>query len=313
MFSSKRASFSQNRSLSMWRMLTSSMLAITFFASPVSAGTQELRSDSYIVIRGTEGDPWLKAPPVGGQVIGGIPEEGNANVFVIVKADGLNGAIRSGSPVKIRGTEGDPWLRIPPGGGPVTGGPPNNASIFIIEKQPGSSQGALIRLGDQLRIRGTEGDPWLHVPQGGGPVSGGPPGQASNFVIEAMEELPPPPARTAVQSAVMKNPGLIQLGWMHIPRCIRVKWKNSWPKLETGEHRLYGYANVPPQSLGQIAANTITQCAAVGAAACGLSSLITSPASCVPTFTPAFSNCLTQQGGRAVQSIRLSTDTQCIW
>ena len=98
----------------------------------------------------------------------------------MLHADGTAGPIRSGEFVKVM--SGWTWLSVPSAGGPVVGGPAQQASVFWIEKAAGSA-GADLRAGDLFRIRGTDGDPWLNVPAGGGPVTGSP-FAASLFVFE---------------------------------------------------------------------------------------------------------------------------------
>jgi hypothetical protein len=114
----------------------------------------------------------------------------------------------------IRGTDGDPWLSVPRGGGALSGGSPGSASTFFVEKV-GGSEGHKIRSGDYLKIRGTDGDPWLSVPRGGGNVTGGPPAGASTFVMIKETGSPGPEIRFG---DYLRWRGTDGDPWLHVPR-----------------------------------------------------------------------------------------------
>jgi hypothetical protein len=297
--------------------------------SATAQGAEPIRSKSYLAIRGTDGDPWLSVPRCGGQVTGGPPA--SASAFFIEKVDGSAGdVVRSNDYVKIRGTDGDPWLHVPdgPDSGPVTGGHPSQASVFVLVKEAnGSSPGLELRLGDYVHIRGTAVDPWLSIPKGGGLLKGGGPGGKSLFVI-ADAGLP---QALAGGGSIVRNTSCEAPATPDKSRRIELGWGNAWPcsKVEnvrndlgfespafkvSKEQRIYAYAEVDSPLSADAVGNTIRGCALKAVGACGLTSLISSPAACLPAFKTAFATCITAELPKlAVPSVKLSVESQCIW
>ncbi len=279
------------------------------------AMANEIQNRSYCTLRGTTGDPWLGIPRGGGTLVGGGPP--GASVFFVEK-QGDGKPLMSGDYVRIRGTAGDPWLRVPHGGGVVTGGPPGEASTFFIEKL-GGSDGPEVRVGDYFKIRGTDGDPWLHVPDGpgGGIVTGGSPGNASVFVIDASDV----PAKIVERAQTRIRdlggaPGrrTVELGWTVAPwPCSKIEW-NTLPSLRLAEQRWFAYADIEAPNLGAAPEAILRDCLTAAVAACGLAAIVASPASCTGVFLGTFKGCIeTKVAGLLVNAVQLRVEARCMW
>ena len=286
--------------------VASSFFALMLITGSVVAEQRSLQTASYITLRGTDNDPWLSIPQGGGPLTGG--DVRNASVFYIVKAVGSFGSeIHFGDRVEIRGIKGDPWLHVPKGGSSVVGGPPEDASIFVVEHPSDSSARNVIKIGDQFKIRGNDGDPWLRVPPSGGRVVGGSPPDASVFVVEDMNV----PGKISETLEVTSPPsGPVQLGWTKIVPCSKLQGL----KLKLGEQRIYAYADTSLQNISDAARSSVKDCAAVGVGACGLNSILATPGTCVPTFAGAFGSCMASKAPEvAVDGVDLFTQTKCLW
>jgi hypothetical protein len=275
---------------------------------------QIFKTGSYFVFRGTQIDPWI-AFSKDNRLFGGVPSKPDMNyVFWIQKYDGLDNTIRSGDKIRIRGTEGDPWLYVPPAGGPVIGRGPEDASLLVIEGGTVDSPMPYrtpITTDSYFRLRGAEKDPWFHVPPGpaSGPVTGGSRDAASTFMVKDVVDLPPLPPPT---EKIHVAPGKIEIGWMNLLPCVRVEW-NPWPELYTAEQRLYAFAIVPPNSIAERLFSEVKACVGTAVAAAGLAAIFASPGAAFGAFTTTFKGCLTAKGLQALEISRLETETKCMW
>lgn len=103
----------------------------------------------------------------------------------------------------------------------------------------------------------------------------------------------------------------VELGSMDITPCS--KWSGIVPTF--ADQRLIAYADADYQAaVTNQVKSAVQACAAQGVAACGLTSLISSPAACLPAFKIAVSACLTQKGSNInFQSLGLSVESKCMW
>lgn len=130
-----------------------------FSAAPILSG-------GYIAIRGTHHDPFWR---IEGSEVVAVEDRSRATLFAIYKIDGgvkVQGQpIRSGDYVYIRGTQNDPYLAVK--GNEVVAGREADASVFVIYKTNGLNtapiDGAELKSGDYVILRGTKGDPYLKL------------------------------------------------------------------------------------------------------------------------------------------------------
>jgi hypothetical protein len=104
----------------------------------------------------------------------------------------------------------------------------------------------------------------------------------------------------------------IELGWANLPECTRlVSSGESFLNIpDTYEHtpqRLTAYLNFEAPNVNSVLADA-QNCAAIAAAAAGLSAVIANPAAVQPSFFASFSACMS---GKAWSSLSLSTETRC--
>ena len=113
----------------------------------------------------------------------------------------------------------------------------------------------------------------------------------------------------------------VELGWMNGPPCSKVENVPtsipgvSLPTLYTAPQELHAKLLVHDTNLNQgYALNALKECAVIGVAACGLESLIASPAACTPTFGAAFGACIKAKAvNAAYSSIEIKVDSVCRW
>jgi hypothetical protein len=111
-----------------------------------------------------------------------------------------------------------------------------------------------------------------------------------------------------------KAPDRVELRWMNITPCSKVEW-NPLPTVVLADQRLIGYADINIVATARsLAEQIVKECALAGVAACGLSSLLTSPASCLPVFSEAFSACATAKLDQIkLDDSHLSVESRCTW
>jgi len=105
----------------------------------------------------------------------------------------------------------------------------------------------------------------------------------------------------SIMGAFPNSSHRVTLGWMNLTPCLKIAWiKNSLgfpsPTIKTSEQRLYAYAYIRIGNVEQRIKNTLKDCALEAVAACGQSSLIASPALCLPAFQSTMLSCLERKG-----------------
>jgi hypothetical protein len=116
----------------------------------------------------------------------------------------------------------------------------------------------------------------------------------------------------------------IELGWMDIIPCTRIKWKIERvgggikikiPVLETAPQRLYGYVTFEASRMEDAAKAAAVECA-LGAIAVagGFSAIIGNPIGAGPAFASAFVSCMAEKvPDIAISGVNLHTAARCMW
>lgn len=133
-----------------------------------------LVSGGYVGIRGIDRDPFLR---IEGPEVLAQEERSKASLFVFYRIEAgvkvVGQPIRSGDYVYIRSTDHDPYLAVK--GNEVVAGRETDASVFVVYKTNGLNtapiDGAELRSGDYVILRGVQGDPYLKLVSVGAPPS----------------------------------------------------------------------------------------------------------------------------------------------
>ncbi|MEJ8850168.1 hypothetical protein [Variovorax rhizosphaerae] len=133
---------------------------------------------------------------------------------------------------------------------------------------------------------------------------------------------PETPRRLAVIGAPEASSERVNLGRIELTDCSRLEANQGYNavwRTARQETILYATFNGTDPAIAAVKA-TIADCMKIGIAACGLSSAITNPAACYPSFKTAFFTCLTTnvRDGTLPQKIvnslgSLNTETVCHW
>lgn len=103
----------------------------------------------------------------------------------------------------------------------------------------------------------------------------------------------------------------VELGWTNLPECSKASCSGTGlfcpDTVESTPQRIIAYLNLDAPSVNQII-DEAKRCAGIAAAAAGLSSILTSPATAQPAFYASFSTCMANYNW---SSLSLSTETKC--
>lgn len=126
-------------------------------------------------------------------------------------------------------------------------------------------------------------------------------------------------ANAAVGGAATEK---VVLGRSEMPACSRMEWNqvyNSTLRTAQQEIILYATYNGTDPAVAAVKSQVV-DCMKIGIAACGVSSALSNPAACYPTFKTAFLTCLTASlnDGSLAQKVltslgSLQTETVCHW
>jgi hypothetical protein len=135
-------------------------------------------------------------------------------------------------------------------------------------------------------------------------------------VVTAFAQIPAPPAPEHVG---VRNLGgnRFELGWANFVPCSKVEMVPtsipgvSLPTFYYAEQRLYAIAKV---AAANVTSEAVTGCVGKAAGACGIASIVASPAACLPSFKAALTACLVAQVKEAaLTSVELSVESKCMW
>jgi len=116
----------------------------------------------------------------------------------------------------------------------------------------------------------------------------------------------------------------IEIGWMNITPCVRVKMvtvdgplgtKFDVPQVQTAEQRLYAYADIDSPNWNDVATAAAKE--SIGpalAAAGGIGAVTMNPGAAAAAFGEAFlASFATKATGAAINSVHIETNSQCMW
>ena len=285
--------------------------------------TTILNDKNYIFLRSAAGDDaWISVPSTGGGVRGS-DQAGASLTFIEKHPSSLSSGaeIKSNDFVCMRGTAGtDPNLIVDANnvGAEVNSDHAQPPSIINIRKLiPGdnmrfAAHGDLIRSDDYVILRDTAGGNLrFRLDKEGGPLYTVPTDrEAAPFQIEGIQAL-------NVQ-ATPPTDEWVEIGWLDVPPCSRVLWRNDGPfglpspTLQWGRQKMTVFASYARASLAA-AKSDITDCLVEAGKVATWAAIVTSPAAALPSFVAAFDAALAQKNvpARLIKIPKLKVESQC--